>query len=230
MLFRSHYVFRAGLGVLIPAEGGVFLLIDGGANIDPSPKHIVGFAVMGSVYYKAVVGGNQARVGLLNIGTEDVKGHEAVKTASAIRQKSDLPIKFYGFVEGDDIGAGTVDVIATDGFPGNVALKTAEGTAKLVAHFLRTALTHSLLGRIGAVLASGALRAVRNKLDPRASNGGVFLGVNGLVVKSHGGADEKGVANAVHVAARLVEEGLSARIGEDLARVGPIASEELIAK
>ena len=180
-------ITRPAIAGVWPTMRGQSVVLDLGANAGGEAEQLVDFAVMGEAFARVVFGLDRPTVGLLNIGEEEVKGIDSVKRAAQILRSAQLPIEFCGFVEGDDIGAGTVDVIVTDGFTGNVALKTAEGTAKLVAHFLRTALTHSLLGRIGAVLASGALRAVRNKLDPRASNGGVFLGVNGLVVKSHGG-------------------------------------------
>jgi glycerol-3-phosphate acyltransferase PlsX len=154
------------------------------------------------------------------MGEEEIKGVDSVKRASQILRASRLPMEFYGFVEGDDIGVGTVDVVVTDGFTGNVALKTAEGTAKLVAHFLRASLTRSLLGRIGAVLASGALKTLRKKMDPRSANGGVFLGLRGVVVKSHGGTDALGFASAIDLAIDMGRSDMIARIAADRMRVG----------
>jgi len=138
-----------------------------------------------------------------------------VKRAAQILRASKLPIEFHGFVEGDDIGAGVVDVVVTDGFTGNVALKTAEGTAKLIVHWLRSALRRSFFGRVGAMFASGAFRVLRRKLDPRTLNGGVFLGLNGVVVKSHGGADALGFASAIDLAIDMGGSDMIARILKD---------------
>jgi glycerol-3-phosphate acyltransferase PlsX len=171
------------------------------------------------------------RVRLLNIGTEDLKGTDEIRDAAAIlRRTTNLPLRFDGFIEGDKIGSGDADVIVAEGFAGNIALKTAEGTARFVTDVLRRAFTSSLRSKAGFLLSKPALHLLKVHLDPNNHNGAVFLGLNGMVVKSHGGADEKGIANAVHVAARLVEADLSARIAEDVARVGPIVSEELVAK
>jgi len=158
-------------------------------------------------------------VGLLNVGSEDVKGHEAVRSAAGILRGASLPIEFHGFVEGDDIAEGTVDVVVTDGFTGNIALKTAEGTAKLVVGFLRSAMTRSVFGRIGGLFAAGALKALRRKLDPRASNGGIFLGLNGIVVKSHGGTDALGFASALDMAIDMADAGVIQRIVADRAHM-----------
>jgi len=133
-----------------------------------------------------------------------------------------LPLHYHGYVEGDDIGKGTVDVVVTEGFTGNVALKAAEGTAKQISSFLRTALTRTLMAKLGALLASGAFRAFRDRLDPRKHNGGVFLGLNGIVVKSHGGTDAIGFATAVDVAINMVSNGLVAKIAEDVAQVNAL--------
>src|SRR5262249_44164475 len=153
--------------------------------------------------------------GLLNVGAEELKGNDAVKGAAQILKSAALPIEFCGFVEGDDIAEGTVDDVVTDGFTGNVALKTAEGTAKLVASFLRSALKRSLLGQMGAVLASGALKTLRGKFVPRTANGGIFLGLNGIVVKSHGGTDSLGFASALDMAIDMARAGITAKIIAD---------------
>jgi len=144
-----------------------------------------------------------------------MKGHDAVKMAAQTLREVDLPMEFRGFVEGDDIAEGTVDVIVTDGFTGNIALKTAEGTAKLVTVFLRAALRRSFFGRLGALIASGALNTLRRKLDPRAANGGIFLGLNGIVVKSHGGTDSVGFASALDMAIDMARAGVMAKISAD---------------
>lgn len=191
---------RPAIAALWPTKRGQSVMLDCGANVECDAKQLVDFAVMGEAFARAVLGLERPTVGLLNVGSEDLKGHEFVKGAAQILRSVDLPMEFVGFVEGDDIPEGTVDVVVTDGFTGNVALKTAEGTAKLIIHFLRSALRRSVLGRIGAVMASGALNALRRKLDPRASNGGIFLGLNGVVVKSHGGTDAMGFASALDMA------------------------------
>jgi glycerol-3-phosphate acyltransferase PlsX len=151
----------------------------------------------------------------LNVGSEELKGDDRIRAAADVLRESHLAPQFHGFVEGHDIAAGTVDVVVTDGFTGNVALKTAEGTAKLVTHFLRSALRRSFLGRLGGFLAAGALGTLRRKLDPRASNGGIFLGLDGVVVKSHGGTDELGFASALDMAIAMARAGVVAKIIDD---------------
>src|SRR6202012_1877919 len=168
-------ISRPAIAALWPTMRGQSVVLDVGANISCDAEQLVDFAVMGEAFARAVLGLDRPSVGLLNVGSEDVKGHDAVKAAAAILRNTSLPMEFTGFVEGDDIAEGTVDVVVTDGFTGNVALKTAEGTAKLVVGFLRSALKRSLLGRIGAVFAIGALRVLARKLDPRTVNGGIFL-------------------------------------------------------
>jgi glycerol-3-phosphate acyltransferase PlsX len=170
---------------------------------------------MGEAFARAVLGLQRPSVALLNVGSEDMKGHDAVKNAAHTLRQVNLPMEFRGFVEGDDIAEGTVDVVVTDGFTGNIALKTAEGTAKLVAGFLRAALNRSFLGRMGGVIASGALKTLRRKLDPRSANGGIFLGLNGIVVKSHGGADSVGFASALDMAIDMARADVMAKIAAD---------------
>ena len=160
-------------------------------------EQLVDFAVMGEAFAHAILGLERPTVGLLNVGAEEQKGNDAVKGAAQILRNANLPMAFHGFVEGDDIAEGTVDVVVTDGFTGNIALKTAEGTAKLVGQLPAPgAEALAAVGSIGAVIASGALNTLRRKLDPRAANGGIFLGLNGVVVKSHGGTDAIGFASA----------------------------------
>ena len=173
-----------------------------------------------AAFARAILGLERPTVGILNVGSEDAKGNDAVKGAAHIlRANSALPIEFAGFVEGDDIAEGTVDVVVTDGFTGNVALKTAEGTAKLVAYYLRSALMRSFLGRLGGFLAMGALNVLRRKLDPRALGGGIFLGLDGVVVKSHGGTDALGFASALDMAIDMARAGVIARIIADRAGI-----------
>jgi glycerol-3-phosphate acyltransferase PlsX len=209
-------ISRPAIAALWPTKRGQSVVLDVGANIVVTAEQLVDFAVMGEAFARAILGLERPTVGILNVGSEDVKGNDSVKGAAHIlRNNSTLPIEFAGFVEGDDIAEGTVDVIVTDGFTGNVALKTAEGTAKLVAHFLRSALRRSFLGRLGGFLAGGALNTLRRKLDPRASNGGIFLGLDGVVVKSHGGTDELGFASALDMAIAMVRAGVVAKIIDD---------------
>jgi len=214
-------ISRPAIAALWPTKRGQSVVLDVGANVASDADQLVDFAVMGEAFARAILGLERPSVGILNVGSEDVKGHEAVKSAAAILRNATLPIEFHGFVEGDDIAEGTVDVVVTDGFTGNIALKTAEGTAKLVVGFLRAALNRSVLGRIGGLFASGALKVLRRKLDPRASNGGIFLGLNGIVVKSHGGTDAMGFASALDMAIDMAQSGVIARIIADRAHLAP---------
>src|SRR5579864_5905225 len=210
---------RPAIATLFPTRRGESVMLDLGANIECDADNLVQFALMGDVFARTVLGLEQPTVGLLNVGSEDLKGHEAVREAAARLRDTFSPISFYGFVEGDDIGAGTVDVIVTDGFTGNIALKTAEGTVRLVIDFFRSAFRHSLLGRIGYIFARGALNRLRGRLDPRKYNGAVFLGLQGIAVKSHGGADALSFANAISVAVDMKANGFLDKIREELARL-----------
>ncbi|HUB85335.1 MAG TPA: phosphate acyltransferase PlsX [Rhizomicrobium sp.] len=212
---------RPAIAALWPTKRGQSVVLDVGANIGTDADQLVDFAVMGQAFARAVLGLQRPTVGILNVGAEDVKGNEHVRGAAQILRTANLPIEFHGFVEGDDISEGTVDVVVTDGFTGNVALKTAEGTAKLVVYFLRNALKRSLLGRIGAVFAIGSLRILGRKLDPRSSNGGIFLGLNGVVVKSHGGTDALGFASALDMAIDMSRANIIPKIIADRAVLAP---------
>ncbi len=218
---------RPAIAAYFPTMRGDSVMLDLGANVDCDADNLVQFAVMGEVFTRHVLGLEQPSIGILNIGAEDLKGNEAVKKASATLQASPLPIKFHGFIEGDDIGAGIVDVVVTDGFTGNVALKTAEGTANLFKHFLRLSLNESLMTRLAALLAKPALETFRARLDPRRYNGAMFVGLNGICVKSHGGTDELGFAHAIDVAVNLITRGFNEKIKEDL---GHLADESAEAK
>ena len=210
---------RPAIAALWPTKRGQSVVLDVGANIGTDSTQLVDFAVMGEAFARAILGLERPTVGLLNVGAEDVKGNEAVKGAASILRDVSLPMEFKGFVEGDDISEGAVDVVVTDGFTGNIALKTAEGTANMVMHFLRSALRRSFLGRFGGLIAGGALKALRRKLDPRAANGGIFLGLNGVVVKSHGGTDALGFASALDMAIDMARAGVIAKIVGDLAGI-----------
>jgi glycerol-3-phosphate acyltransferase PlsX len=174
---------------------------------------------MGEVFARAVLGIAKPTVGLLNVGTEEVKGHDTIREAAAALKALDLPIEFRGFVEGTDVTSGKVDVVVTDGFTGNVALKVAEGTVALYSQFLREAFKSTLLAKLGYYLARPALQLARQRLDPRRYNGAMFLGLNGIVVKSHGGTDALGFANAIGVAVDLVQQGTNERITTELHRL-----------
>jgi glycerol-3-phosphate acyltransferase PlsX len=214
---------RPAIAALFPTIRGETLMLDLGANIDCNANNLVEFAVMGEVYARAVLGLETPTVGLLNVGSEDMKGNDAVKTAAATLRESHLPINFFGFVEGNDICAGTVDVVVTDGFSGNIALKTAEGTVKLYSTFLREAFQSSLLAKIGYLFASRALKKVKVRTDPRRYNGAMFLGLNGIAVKSHGGTDAFGFANAIGVAVELVAHGYNERIRKEFDHLKPVS-------
>ena len=210
---------RPAIASYFPTQRGESVMLDLGANVECDADNLVQFAVMGEVFARNVLGLEQPSIAILNVGEEGLKGNQAVKQAANILQNSDLPIKFQGFVEGDDIGAGTVDVVVTDGFTGNVALKTAEGTAHLFGHFLRQALTDSPLSRLGALLARSSLDKFRMRVDPRRYNGAMFLGLNGICVKSHGGTDALGFANAIQVAVEMITDGLNDAIRADYAKL-----------
>ncbi len=207
---------RPAIAAIWPTLRGDSIVLDVGATIGVNAKQLVDFAVMGEAMARVVFGLKEPSVGMLNIGVEEVKGLDEVKEAGRILRESNLPIKYYGFVEGDDIGKGTVDVVVVEGFSGNIALKTAEGTAKQIAEFLRNAMSRSLMSRIGYIFARNAFKMLRERLDPRKSNGGVFLGLNGIVIKSHGGTDAMGFASAIDLAVDMGRNGLVAKIATDL--------------
>ena len=210
---------RPAIASFFPTQRGESVMLDLGANIECDAENLVQFALMGEVFARTVLGLIEPTVGLLNVGAEDLKGNNAVRAASARLRLAMTPIQFYGFVEGDDIAAGTVDVVVTDGFTGNVAVKTAEGTAKLFGEFLDAAFHHSLAARIGYLFARGALRKLRMRCDPRRYNGAMFLGLGGIAVKSHGSTDALGFANAIGVAADMMTNGFLDKIRSDLARL-----------
>lgn len=212
-------ISRPAIAVVLPTRRGEVVVLDVGANVNRDSEQLVDFAVMGEAFARAVLNLERPAVGLLNVGSEDVKGNDAVKGAAHILRNVRLPMEFCGFVEGDDIAEGTADVIVTDGFTGNVALKTAEGTARLITTYLRSALRRSFAARMGALLAGGALNALRRKLDPRAFGGGVFLGLNGVVVKAHGSSDALGFASALDTTIDMAEAGIIDRIIADHATV-----------
>jgi glycerol-3-phosphate acyltransferase PlsX len=213
-------ISRPAIAVILPTRRGQVIVLDVGANVDSDADQLVDFAVMGEAFARAALNIPRPSVGLLNVGSEDAKGNVAVKEAAQVLRELKLPMEFIGFVEGDDIAEGTSDVVVTDGFAGNIALKAAEGTAKLIITYLRSALRRSFFARLGAFFASGALRTLRSKIDPRAFGGGFFLGLNGVVVKAHGGTDALGFASALDMAIDMSEGGVIDRIIADHAEVG----------
>jgi glycerol-3-phosphate acyltransferase PlsX len=210
-------VDRPAIAAIWPTVDAECIVLDVGANVGADSRQLVEFALMGAGMARALFGMEEPSVGLLNIGVEEVKGLDEIKRAAAVLKEAPLPIRYHGFVEGDDVGKGVVDVVVTDGFTGNIALKTAEGTAKQIGEYLRAAMGRSLLARMGAVLAQGAFRALKEKMDPRQLNGGIFLGLNGIVVKSHGGTDATGFASAIDTAYDMASSGVVKRLASDVA-------------
>ncbi|MCC2977639.1 phosphate acyltransferase PlsX [Sphingomonas sp. PL-96] len=212
---------RPALAALLPSLGeNDLVMLDLGANAECDASNLVQFAVMGAAYARAVLDLESPRVALLNIGTEDMKGIDSVRdAAAAIRASTHLPLTFTGYIEGDRLSRGEVDVVVCDGFSGNIALKTAEGTARFVADLLKRAFRSSVRSKVGFLISKPATELLRHHLDPNNHNGAIFLGLNGLVVKSHGGANAAGVSNAIGVAAKLIRNNLTRRIAEDLAAI-----------
>ena len=202
-----------------PTRQGVSVLLDVGANIESDAAQLVEFAIMGEAFYQAVhaASGQTVRVGLMNVGSEEQKGHDEVREAHALLRDGGIELEYFGFVEGDDVAKGTVEVIVTDGFTGNVALKTAEGVARFFAAELRDALTSSLPGKIGALLAQGALQRLRERLEP--PGGGPLLGLNGVVVKAHGGGTAERFADAIKIAADLAASDYAAKAAANMERL-----------
>jgi glycerol-3-phosphate acyltransferase PlsX len=208
---------RPAIAAIWPTIEAECIVLDVGANVGADARQLAEFALMGAAMARALFGMEKPSVGLLNIGVEEVKGLDEIKKAAAVLKEAPLPIRYKGFIEGDDVGRGAVDVVVTDGFTGNIALKTAEGTAKQIGEYLRAAMGRSLLARIGAVLAQGAFRALKDKMDPRQLNGGIFLGLNGIAVKSHGGTDATGFASAIDLAYDMASNGVVKRLASDIA-------------
>jgi phosphate acyltransferase len=219
---KFHLKTMAGIGrpaiaVLWPTLRGESIVLDAGATIGADAKHLVDLAVMGGAMARVLFDLERPTIGLLNIGAEEAKGLEEVREAARILRQAARPdLDYVGFVEGDDIGQGTVDVVVTEGFTGNIALKTAEGTAKQLGEFLRSAMSRTLFTRIGYLFARNAFAAIRDKMDPSKVNGGVFLGLNGVVIKSHGATDPQGFAAAVDLGYDMVRYELQGRISQML--------------
>jgi len=229
LMAMSKVALRTMPGIDRPALAGLMptleeqdvVMLDLGANTECDARNLVQFAIMGAAYARIVFGCERPRVRLLNIGTEETKGTgELQEAASRLRAATGLALSFEGYVEADKLNRGHVDVVVTDGFSGNIALKAIEGTARFVTDLLRSAFTSSLRSKFGFLVSRPATELLRHHLDPNNHNGAVFLGLNGVVVKSHGSATAAGVANAVAVAARLLEESLTERIATGLAELG----------
>jgi glycerol-3-phosphate acyltransferase PlsX len=210
---------RPAIAGLWPTLKGSCIVLDLGASIGADAESLVAMAVMGTAMSRVLFHLDQPTVGLLNIGVEEAKGLEAVREAGRILREEPLPhLDYVGFVEGDDIGRGKADVVVTEGFAGNIALKAAEGTAHQFADYLRHAISQSIWSKLGYLLARPAFRMLRDKMDPRKSNGGVFLGLNGVVVKSHGGTDPEGFAAAIEVGYEMVRDELLGKISATIRR------------
>jgi len=205
LLKRKEGVQRPALVAAWPTPKGQSVVLDVGANVETDASQVTEFAVLGDAFYRAIYKEPSPTIGLLNVGTEDLKGNAVIKAAHERLNESNIDLNYIGYVEGYDISMGGADVIVTDGFSGNIALKTAEGTAKLIGTFFTDALQGNLWSKFTTILNGFALRKLKKRIDPRRVNGAVFLGLNGLIVKSHGGTDHVGFANAVNVAVGLAE-------------------------
>lgn len=221
VLARKHLKMLAGIdrpaiAAPLPTLTGQTVVLDLGANVDCTPEHLEQFALMGAVYAKAVLGVAEPKIGLINVGEEEQKGSELVKKTALLLRASKLPGKFVGFIEGNDIGRGVVDVAVTDGFTGNVLLKTAEGTAYFIRTTLKNLANESWLNKLSILLALPVLNKLRKRIDPRQYNGAMFVGLGGVCVKSHGSMDKKGVASAIKIAANLVKNRFNEQVAKDL--------------
>lgn len=204
---------RPAIAAMWPTMRGESIVLDVGASIGADAGNLVDMAIMGSAMASIVFDLEKPTVGLLNVGVEEIKGVEQVKEAGRLLREANLPtLSYHGFIEGDDIGKGTTDVVVTEGFAGNIALKTAEGTAKQIAAYLKAAMSRTTMSKVGYLFAKGAFDALRDRMDPRKVNGGVFLGLDGVVIKSHGGTDAIGFASAVDIAYDMVRYELLTKI------------------
>jgi len=221
VLRRLEGIDRPAIASFFPTLRGETVMLDLGANIRCDARNLVEFAIMGEVFARTILGIHEPTIGLLNVGEEETKGNDALKDAANLLRELDLPGEFVGFVEGNDIPAGAVDVVVTDGFTGNVALKTAEGTAKLINAFVRETFRNSFWAKIGYVFAKPSFDKLRSRSDPRRYNGAVFLGLNGVCVKSHGGTDAVGFATAIGVAIDMIKYDGNALLKTNIERLDP---------
>lgn len=223
LMAMAKLILRTMPGIERPAIAGQWptmgtncIVLDLGANIGATARQLADYALMGAAMARALFHTERPRVGLLNIGVEEIKGIEEVRQAHAWLKETDLRLDYRGFIEGDQIGQGVVDVVVVEGYAGNIALKTAEGTAKQMAAYVREALTSSWKAKLGALLAERGLRSLKERMDPRRLNGGPFLGLNGIAIKSHGGTDAYGFASAIKVGYEMVEANLLKGLAADL--------------
>ncbi len=215
---------RPAICTIMPTIRGKTVMLDLGANVDCNSDNLFQFALMGNAFARVMLKVESPTIGLLNIGSEDVKGNEVVKSAAALLKETAVPLNFIGYVEGNDIAEGTADVVVTDGFSGNIALKTAEGTAKICRDFMKQAFRSSLLARIGCLLARPALTKFFSRIDHRFYNGAMLVGLNGIIVKSHGGADALGLSSAICVAIELAAHTINNKIIDEVAHSHQVAS------
>jgi len=221
VLRRLEGIDRPAIASFFPTLRGETVMLDLGANIRCDARNLVEFAIMGEVFARTILGINDPTIGLLNVGEEETKGNDALKDAASLLRDLELPGEFVGFVEGDDIPSGAVDVVVTDGFTGNVALKTAEGTAKLINSYVRETFRNSFWAKIGYLFAKRSFDKLRSRSDPRRYNGAMFLGLNGVCVKSHGGTDAIGFATAIGVAIDMVKYDGNALLKTNIERLDP---------
>lgn len=213
-------ITRPAITTLIPTQKGASVVLDLGGNTECNASNLVEFAIMGSAYSKICLNKEKPTVGLLNIGSEEMKGREEIKEAANIIRSNPVNFDFKGFVEGHDIGKGEVDVVVTDGFTGNVALKTIEGTAKLIGSFLKEEIKKSpWYSKLGYLLLKPAFKSMYDRMDPRLYNGAMFAGLNGVSVKSHGGTDGLGFSVAINTTIELIQKGLNNKIKEELSKI-----------
>ncbi|MEN2494250.1 MAG: Phosphate acyltransferase [Hyphomicrobiaceae bacterium hypho_1] len=219
---------RPAIAAIWPTVHSECIVLDVGANIGANAKQLCDYALMGAAMARALFHIERPSVGLLNVGVEEIKGANEVKESHArLRKANNLPIWYHGFIEGDQIGQGLVNVVVVEGFAGNIALKTAEGTAKQISRYLKDSMQRSVYSKLGAFLAQGGFNVLKNKMDPRRSNGGAFLGLNGIAIKSHGGADALGFASAIDIGCDMAEASLVRRFSEDLNNFHSQISEKL---
>ncbi|MEZ5947352.1 MAG: phosphate acyltransferase PlsX [Hyphomonas sp.] len=219
VLRKMDGVHRPAMTAMWPTLKGRTVVLDVGANVEADAAQLVTFAIMGEAYARATLGKERPSIGLLNIGSEEMKGHDEVREAHEMLRTLDLNLDYRGFVEGDDISMGSVDVVVTDGFTGNVALKAGEGVARMLATRVREALTRSMVTKAGALLASSGLNQLREQMNPSNANGGVLLGLGGVSVKSHGGTDARGFATACRLAADLATSHYPEEVAANLVRI-----------
>lgn len=224
---------RPAIATFFPTQKGASCMLDLGANVVCDADNLVQFAIMGQIFARIELGIERPTVGLLNVGSEEQKGHGEVREAAAIlRAMPNMPFDFKGFVEGDDIAAGTVDVIVTDGFSGNISLKSIEGTSRLISNLLKDAFTSSLMSKIGYLFCRSAMESMRERVDPRRYNGAIFLGLDGIAVKSHGGTDGFGFSNAIKVAADLAKYGMISKVREEMENlptgIDPVTTDDAV--